>query len=90
MLKCQGFLGDSFYDTTCRTGYNKLQKCRCINTQGVRAKSRLLLSNQTFISLVPLLIFNGLEQGFVYAVYNKVLQTILYHYIHTYNRLQFV
>ena len=41
-------------------------------TQGVRAKFRTLLGNRTFLSLIPLLVFNGLDQGFVYAVYNKV------------------
>jgi len=40
--------------------------------QAVRAKWRLLMSSRTFVCLVPLLVFNGLEQGFVYAVYNKV------------------
>jgi len=46
-------------------------------SQAVRAKSRLLFSNQTFLCLVPLLVFNGLDQGFVYAVYNKVNTVLL-------------
>ena len=43
-----------------------------VTTQAVRAKWRLLMTSRQFVCLVPLLVFNGLEQGFVYAVYNKV------------------
>ena len=47
----------------------------------VGAKWRLLMSSRTFVCLVPLLVFNGLEQGFVYAIYNKVdTDTVALHF----------
>jgi len=43
-----------------------------LSLQVVRSSIFQLYKRSTFILLVPLLIFNGFEQGFVYSDYTKV------------------
>ena len=42
-----------------------------------------LVKHKTYRLLIPLLIFNGFEQGFVYADYNKVCFYSIFTVLHT-------